>query len=137
MSSIVKGTPIPFKELPAINLEMLKAYANASGDQNPIHQDESIAKKMGLPGVIAHGMLTSAFIAERALAFMQEESGLKPGWKLSNYQNRFKSMTVLGDVISIGGTVKDFSESSIRLDLQAKNQRGEITTTGSAIFSLS
>ncbi len=34
------------------------AYANASGDQNPIHQDEEFAKSVGLPDVIAHGMLT-------------------------------------------------------------------------------
>ena len=36
----------------------LVAYANASGDQNPIHQDEAFAKSVGLPDVIAHGMLT-------------------------------------------------------------------------------
>jgi len=33
-------------------------YANASGDQNPIHQDEEFAKSVGLPDVISHGMLT-------------------------------------------------------------------------------
>ena len=36
----------------------LVAYANASGDQNPIHQDESFARSVGLPDVIAHGMWT-------------------------------------------------------------------------------
>jgi acyl dehydratase len=36
----------------------LVAYANASGDQNPIHQDEEVARSVGLPGVIAHGMFT-------------------------------------------------------------------------------
>jgi acyl dehydratase len=36
----------------------LVAYANASGDQNPIHQDNDYATKVGLPGVIAHGMWT-------------------------------------------------------------------------------
>ena len=39
---------------------MLIAYASASGDQNPIHQDETFAKSVGLPDVIAHGMLTMA-----------------------------------------------------------------------------
>ena len=49
-------------ELPALDLTFtradLVAYANASGDQNPIHQDEEFAKSVGLPDVIAHGMLT-------------------------------------------------------------------------------
>lgn len=41
---------------------MLKAYANASGDQNPIHQDEDFALSVGLPNVIAHGMFTMALV---------------------------------------------------------------------------
>ena len=42
----------------AVERETLVAYANASGDQNPIHQDEAFAKSVGLPDVIAHGMWT-------------------------------------------------------------------------------
>ena len=55
-------TFITGQELPAttfiINRALLVNYANASGDQNPIHQDEVFAKSVGLPDVIAHGMLT-------------------------------------------------------------------------------
>lgn len=43
-----------------INRELLVGYANASGDQNPIHQDEEFAKSVGLENVIAHGMFTMA-----------------------------------------------------------------------------
>jgi acyl dehydratase len=43
-----------------INRESLKRYADASGDQNPIHQSEESAKSVGLPNVIAHGMFTMA-----------------------------------------------------------------------------
>jgi acyl dehydratase len=43
-----------------INRSKLVAYANASGDQNPIHQDEAFAKSVGLENVIAHGMFTMA-----------------------------------------------------------------------------
>ena len=45
----------------------LVAYAAASGDHNPIHQDEEVARSVGLPGVIAHGMYTMA-LAARAVA---------------------------------------------------------------------
>ena len=41
----------------------LVAYADASGDHNPIHQDEAVARSVGLPGVIAHGMFTLALAA--------------------------------------------------------------------------
>ena len=45
----------------------LVAYAAASGDQNPIHQDDEVARSVGLPGVIAHGMYTMA-LAARAVS---------------------------------------------------------------------
>jgi len=41
----------------------LAAYAAASGDHNPIHQDDEVARSVGLPGVIAHGMFTLALAA--------------------------------------------------------------------------
>ncbi len=44
----------------------LARYARASGDHNPIHQDDEVARSVGLPGVIAHGMYTMA-LAARAL----------------------------------------------------------------------
>ena len=47
-----------------IDRELLKRYANASGDQNPIHQDEAFAKSVGLPDVIAHGMLTMGLVGK-------------------------------------------------------------------------
>jgi acyl dehydratase len=46
-----------------ITREDLAAYAAASGDHNPIHQDDEVARSVGLPGVIAHGMYTMALAA--------------------------------------------------------------------------
>jgi acyl dehydratase len=43
---------------------LLKEYADASGDQNPIHQNEEFAISVGLPNVIAHGMLTMALVGK-------------------------------------------------------------------------
>jgi acyl dehydratase len=43
---------------------LLKQYADASGDQNPIHQNEEFAVSVGLPNVIAHGMLTMALVGK-------------------------------------------------------------------------
>jgi acyl dehydratase len=46
-----------------VTREDLAAYAVASGDHNPIHQDDEVARSVGLPGVIAHGMYTMALAA--------------------------------------------------------------------------
>lgn len=53
------GTVLPEKIF-YIDRALLKAYADASGDQNPIHQNEEFALSVGLPNVISHGMLTMA-----------------------------------------------------------------------------
>jgi acyl dehydratase len=47
-----------------VDRALLKAYADVSGDQNPIHQNEEFALSVGLPNVIAHGMLTMALVGK-------------------------------------------------------------------------
>ena len=132
-SKIAAGTEVEFREFPAITREQLKLYAKASGDFNPIHQDDEVAKKMGLPGVIAHGMLTAGLMAERAVAFAREEVALS-GAELIRFSTRFKAMTFPGDVVSIGGRVKSFDAGSMTVELTARKSTGEVTTTGEAEF---
>ena len=57
------GTVLPERVF-EIDRELLVAYANASGDHNPIHQNEEFAQSVGLPNVIAHGMLTMALVGK-------------------------------------------------------------------------
>lgn len=125
---------IDFISLPAINLELLRAYADASGDYNPIHQDESVARSAGLPGVIAHGMLSAAFISERALQAIEERPEFQ-GFRLLRFQARFKAMVRPGDLISVGGSIKESGPERVVLELQARNQRGEAVTLGTAEFA--
>ncbi len=54
-SHIEVGFAIP-ERVVLIDRQMLKAYADASGNQNPIHQNDELALSVGLPNVIAHGM---------------------------------------------------------------------------------
>jgi acyl dehydratase len=49
---------------PPITQEQLQRYAQASGDHNPIHLDEAAARRVGLDSVIAHGMLSMAFLGQ-------------------------------------------------------------------------
>ena len=57
------GTELPEKVF-YVDRALLKQYADASGDQNPIHQNEEFALSVGLPNVIAHGMLTMALVGK-------------------------------------------------------------------------
>lgn len=62
----------------------LVAYAEASGDHNPIHQDESVATSVGLPGVIAHGMYTLALAARAVADWFPEHEVVSLGTKFTN-----------------------------------------------------
>lgn len=66
----------------AITRDMLVRYAGASGDFNPIHYNDIIAEEVGLPGVIAHGMLTMGLGA----SVVEEWAG---AGNVSDYQVRF------------------------------------------------
>lgn len=119
---------VPEKEFPEFTREQLQKYARASGDHNEIHLDDEAAKKEGLPGVIVHGMLSAALMAERALGFA-EENDPSHSWKVSHFQARFKGMCFPGDRLSIGGFVKETQDNEIAVTLKAKNQKGEVTTS--------
>jgi acyl dehydratase len=62
----------------------LVRYAAASGDHNPIHQDESVALSVGLPGVIAHGMYTMALAARAVTVWFPDAEVVSFGCKFTN-----------------------------------------------------
>jgi acyl dehydratase len=82
----------------------LVAYAEASGDHNPIHQDEEVARSVGLPGVIAHGMYTMA-LAARAVA------DWFPGAEVVSLGCKFTAPVVVpadgGVVVEVAGEAKE------------------------------
>jgi acyl dehydratase len=56
---VVVGTELPAAPVHVTRADLVR-YAGASGDFNPIHWSDRVAREVGLPGVIAHGMLTMA-----------------------------------------------------------------------------
>ena len=62
----------------------LVRYAEASGDHNPIHQDEDVARSVGLPGVIAHGMYTMALAARAVGEWFPGADVVSLGCKFTN-----------------------------------------------------
>ena len=122
-------TPLKPLTKPAITREQLKLYADASTDHNAIHLDDAVAKKAGLPGVIAHGMLTMAFMGE----FLHSIEPGSPGRvRIAEMSCRFKAMTFPGDVITVSG-----SRNGDAVTMETRNQKGEVTATGHASIQIS
>jgi len=125
------GDPIRAVKFPPITREQIQRYAEASGDFNPIHLDDEVAKGAGLPGPIAHGMLMAGLLAERANRFIEDE--LKSSeYQLKEFQTRFKALTLIGDVPSVGGVIREVTDRTLVIDLHVRNQRDEIATIGTA-----
>lgn len=99
-----------------INRKLLVAYANASGDQNPIHQDEAFAKSVGLPDVIAHGMLTMALAGK----YLSDISGSQ---NILEFSAKFIKPVVVpaGKDVSliISGKVTDVVDGIAKIELLA------------------
>jgi acyl dehydratase len=96
---------------------LLKQYADASGDQNPIHQNEEFALSVGLPNVIAHGMLTMALVGKYVSDFAGGSA------KVLEYSARFtKPVMVPADEkvdLTVSATVAEISDERISLTLSA------------------
>jgi acyl dehydratase len=106
--------------------EQIAAYAEASGDHNPIHLDDDFARNVGLPGVIAHGMLQMGLMATVAA----DAAG--GGTRLRRLSCRFAGMVVPGDTVTF--TAEPAGNG--KLDLRAVNQRGEpVLTKSTAEYS--
>src|SRR5690242_20843197 len=88
---------------PPIDQEQLRRYAAASGDYNPIHLDEEVARRVGLDGIIAHGMLSMAFLGQ----FISQQIEENPEARVEHLKVRFTSMVRLGDVLTCHGIIKD------------------------------
>jgi acyl dehydratase len=104
-----------------VTVEQIRQYAEASGDRNPIHLDDSFARSAGLPGVIAHGMLTMAFANQMVTDWLGDRSLLK------RLQGRFAGMVLPGDEVTCSGSVasKDNDTRHVVINLVVTNQRGE------------
>ena len=102
--------------------EQIAAYAEVSGDHNPIHLDDEFARSVGLPGVIAHGMLQMGIAGTVAA----EAAG--GGERLRRLVGRFSGMVVPGDKVTFSAVPLTPS----KLDVRAVRENGEAVLTKSS-----
>ena len=127
------GSEIPPLVKGPIQQIQLTRYAGASGDFNPIHQDDEFAKADGMGGVFGHGMLTMGFVAQAVTDWAGSGTVRKIGV-------RFVGLVRLKDTVTCRGRVLEKSSKdgvhTVELELTAENQRGEKIVTGRATVGL-
>ena len=110
-------------DLPPLSLRVTRAdlvrYAGASGDFNPIHWSDRVATSVGLPGVIAHGMLTMALAGRLVTQWAGDPAAVR------SYGVRFTRPVVVPDddegaLVEFSGTVSDVVDGVATIAITAK-----------------
>ena len=113
----------------------IDAYAEVSGDHNPIHINAEAARAVGLDGTIAHGMLSMAFLGQTLTDWIAS-AGLRGAW-VARLRVRFQAMVRPGDTLMCRGVLGAREGDRQRVDLWIDNERGERVITGDADVALS
>jgi acyl dehydratase len=126
------GTILPTKVF-YLDRGLLKAYADASGDQNPIHQSEEFALSVGLPNVIAHGMLTMALVGK----FITDWAGGSANVK--EFSARFIKPVIVpaGEKVdlTVTATVVEIDGAKIKLDCVATSAGVKVLGMAKAVVT--
>jgi acyl dehydratase len=114
LSSLTVGDVVAESEF-ALSRDSLVRYAGASGDFNPIHYRDDVAASVGLPGVLAHGMLTMGLAVQPVVDWLGD-AGL-----VADYQVRFTRPVLVdpaeGAVVTVTAKVGRIDEDAARIDL--------------------
>ncbi len=110
----------------------LVRYAGASGDFNPIHNDETFARSQGLDGTIAHGMLIMGMLGQLVSSFTDPTL-------VSAIEVKFANMTKPGEALVLSATVKKLQseDRSAVIFLQAEGPSGDVKAKGDVVVRCS
>jgi acyl dehydratase len=106
-----------------VKREDVKAYADASGDQNPLHQDDDFARGVGFPGIIAHGMFSMAHLARAVKDWAVNPTALR------SLNVQFRAVVYMDETLVARGRVAglDPGTRDVTLEVWAEVERdGEI-----------
>jgi acyl dehydratase len=129
------GTELALQQYQVTRRDLVR-YAGASGDFNPIHWNERHATAVGLPDVIAHGMLTMALAGR----FLTEWAG-DPG-AVTKYDVRFSAPVVVPDddkgaLVEISGVVTGkLEDRQVTVDVTARSAGTKVLTRARAVVRL-
>jgi acyl dehydratase len=136
LADVEVGTELPVQTSRVTRADLVR-YAGASGDFNVIHWNERVARAVGLPDVIAHGMLTAG-IAARAVTSWAGDPGA-----VVDYHVRFSRPVVVPDddvgaELTVRGRVAAVAEGGrVRVDLTVTSGGEKVLSLARAVVSLS
>jgi len=122
LERIAEGDELPPLER-VVTAEAVKAYADAGGDQNPLHQDDAFARSVGFEGIIAHGMFTMSHMAAAIVAWAGD------GAVVERVSAQFRAPVPMGERIVAGGRVKaiDHGSRTVTVETWVRMDRGGVT----------
>jgi acyl dehydratase len=131
---VAVGTELGLQQYLLTRRDLVR-YAGASGDFNVIHWNERVAKSVGLPDVIAHGMLTMALAGR----FLTDWAG-DPG-AVTEFEVRFSSPVVVPDddkgaLVEISGVVSGKLDDRVAVDVTARSADTKVLTRARAVVRL-
>jgi len=102
-----------------VKREDVKAYADASGDQNPLHQDDNFARSVGFPGIIAHGMFSMAHLTTAITDWVGDPRALK------RIKVQFRAPVFMDETLVARGRIDqvDLSSGNVTLSVWAEVDR--------------
>ena len=125
------GARVPPREFGPLTRQMFVRYAGASGDLNPMHYDDELARSAGHPSVFAQGMFSAALLAGFATDWLGAGN-------VRRFGVRFREQVWPGDVLTCSGAVTAVSEEPdadrLTVELTATRQTGGVAITGTAEF---
>ena len=111
--------------------DSLVRYAGASGDFNPIHWNDEVARAVGLPGVIAHGMYSMAVAARMVTGWVGDPAAIK------RLRVRFSTMIEPGQTLTAKGEVAEVDGNRVLVRFHAEDEKGEkVLSKGEAELEL-
>ena len=125
MSGFASGERLPSLRVGPITAERVEAFAQVSGDRNPIHVDAEAARRIGLNGAPVHGMQLVAFMHEAACR-------LRPGIAVKALSTRFLAPVAVGDHVEISGRIVKANGSSAIMRLFLRDGSGTLASIGEA-----
>ena len=127
------GEFLPELKLEPISRTILALYAGASGDHNPLHIDTDYANEIGLPDVIAHGMLIMGYLG-RVLT-----NNFNQG-QIIEYNVQFSSITNIGDELTCSAKVVKIitngTRKNLKLELSVMNQHDDLKLKGYSLIKI-
>ena len=131
MTSTEQLVPPPARIVGPLTLTDLVRYQGAGGDMNPSHHDEAFARRGGVPGVFAPGLLSAALLADWATSWLGPNN-------VRTFGVRFRAQVWVGDELTCHGTVaarrEVNGEQLVDLELECRRQDGSLATSGWATF---